>query len=207
MINIRYGAFETNSSSMHSLIIFKGGQEDTSGCNTTELEFTHGHTTHGSCGWLYTPEPWGDSNEYTGYIHVSENEFTRWPFQMLNNWIDKSIYLIAQWSWEKDIEEKVANLISIIQEEIPGFKGFKFNKDYTWNSEKGEYNDYESDDYGSVDHQSAGLLPEKLGVSIKEYLFNPQIMVVVDGDEYCTFDEMMEAGIIDRKNIEKRVRA
>lgn len=53
-------------------------------------------------------------------------------------------------------------------------------------------------DYGSIDHQSIGTLQAFLGkhkITLEEFLTNPQYVVIIDGDEYCAWSKMFEAGI------------
>lgn len=60
--------------------------------------------------------------------------------------------------------------------------------------------------YGSIDHQSSGLLQRFLlreGITIKEFLENKKYVVIIDGDEYCDWDSFKYSGLIDIKNIEK----
>lgn len=199
MINIRQGAFETNSSSMHSLIIVKNGVRRKPYCDEESLKISNGYDVYGRRGYLIT------YGKNIGYIDVEENCFERYPFEILMTWIDKAIYLIAQWNNGKDMQNKIDKLTRIIHEEIPDFKGFKFKQEHAWNSKTHKFDDETSDDYGTVDHQSIGITPERRGLSIKEYLFNPKVMVVIDGDEYHTFEGLIEAGVIDKDNIIKQV--
>lgn len=83
---------------------------------------------------------------------------------------------------------------------------------YTYKDEEGntkiatldEENYMEQPDIGSIDHQSAGLLKNFLkdkGISLKEFLTNKKYIVIVDGDEYCLWDQYKRAGIINTDNI------
>lgn len=54
-------------------------------------------------------------------------------------------------------------------------------------------------DYGSVDHQSRGLLERFLqekNISIEEFLTNRQYIIAIDGDEYCVLDEWLHYGLL-----------
>ena len=58
---------------------------------------------------------------------------------------------------------------------------------------------------GSIDHQSVGLLSGflgKNGLTLKDFLVRKDIVVVIDGDEYCIFGQMVNAGLINMDNIE-----
>lgn len=58
---------------------------------------------------------------------------------------------------------------------------------------------------GTIDHESVGLLSGflvKNGLSLKDFLIRKDIVVVIDGDEYCIFGQMVNAGLINMDNIE-----
>ena len=57
--------------------------------------------------------------------------------------------------------------------------------------------------YGSVDHQSSGILDaflNKHNITLEQFLANPKYVIIVDGDEYCAWSKMFEAGICLREN-------
>ena len=59
-------------------------------------------------------------------------------------------------------------------------------------------------DFGSIDHQSAGLLTGFLdlnGLSLEDYLVRKDIVVVIDGDEYCELDNLIDCGLIKEDSI------
>lgn len=59
--------------------------------------------------------------------------------------------------------------------------------------------------FGYIDHQSAGLLRKFLkthGLSLEDFLVRKDILVVIDGDEYQIFTNMVDCGLIDIDNIE-----
>ncbi len=52
--------------------------------------------------------------------------------------------------------------------------------------------------YGSIDHQSMGLLQgflERQNISLEEFLKDPRYVVIIDGDEYCAWQKMFDAGL------------
>lgn len=60
-------------------------------------------------------------------------------------------------------------------------------------------------EFGSVDHQSAGLLQkflDKYDITLEDYLIRKDIVVIVDGDEYDIFGTMLETGIVDKNAIQ-----
>ena len=90
-----------------------------------------------------------------------------------------------------------------------------------WNKEGHEDEDYyeeicrsgrkqekiwlEVPEFGSVDHQSAGLFQrflEKYNITLEDYLIRKDIVVIIDGDERCIFNTMLGSGIINKDAIE-----
>lgn len=90
-----------------------------------------------------------------------------------------------------------------------------------WNKEGHEDEDYyeeicksgrkqeeiwlEIPEFGSVDHQSAGLLQgflEKYNITLEDYLIRKDIIVIIDGDERCIFNTMLGSGIVDKNAIQ-----
>lgn len=209
---IRRGCFETNSSSMHSLVITK---EDR-------------YFTREEC----EESAWVRDGKLK-MNHLSELEFDRSPFDLLTSFNDKLRYAIASLCGsytEKEVADKIFEdeFLPIIKEVllevvsvdfIHGKRTFYYDFDRNeipgdiWDDETGEPyccddneknhpEDREEDliEYGYVDHQSMGLLKGFLkeeGISLKEFLTNKKYVVVIDGDEYCTFDKLKEANLIN----------
>lgn len=61
--------------------------------------------------------------------------------------------------------------------------------------------------FGYIDHQSCGRLKKFLeinNISLEDFLIRKDIIVVIDGDEYQTFNSMIDCGLIDVTNIESQ---
>lgn len=215
---IRRGCFETNSSSMHSLVVTK--------------EDSH-----------FTPKECEDSVwVWNGKLHMDlsgEMEFERSPFDVLRSFNDKLRYAIASfcggYTTSKTADEIFENeFIPIIKEILPDVTKVDFNHVrntiyYDDNGNEIQINGWDDDsdepyyyvdgekripeereeetiDYGSIDHQSMGLLQGFLkeeGISLKEFLTNKKYVVIIDGDEYDTFGKLKEAGMINLAEIER----
>ncbi|MDY6354343.1 MAG: hypothetical protein SPL66_06020 [Lachnospiraceae bacterium] len=256
---IRYGTFETNSSSMHNIIISK-----TKGPYTKE-ELYDG---------IYV-------RTYDNTLNIDEYDlcFGRAPFQLLCTFYDKFRYAIAEFCGDANSHKAKENadmLCKILQKYIPEAKHVRFpvtkvehyiDEDgndidrtnleyckytlyryeingkvyenvydtdmrytfvpdiyksyftddpfeltapsgllYTVKGKKGKVhfakkqNDMKTiPDYGSVDHQSRGLLERFLqekNISIEEFLTNRQYIIAIDGDEYCVLDEWLHYGLL-----------
>lgn len=176
MIQIRRSVFETNSSSSHAIIVKKSGKivprEDA-------LQAVHYE------GRKRADEP------FTIDMWESELEFGRSPFEVLFGWEDKLRYAIASYAYEDGAYDRI---LGEVKQYLPEIADIQLPKDYN-----GETT------YGYVDHQSSGLLQgflKKNNVSIRDFIFNDRYIVVIDGDEYQTFERAIECGIIDMDNIE-----
>lgn len=195
MIKIRTGAFETNSSSMHSLIIMQGMKEDTP--------------------LLCYISPHGKSAD------VRDNEFERYPFYPLSHWLDKAAYYIADQNngKEEDVDKVVDEVLKLVHKHHPELRTICFGRyiTYTWSDKENcfikekqyidEDNEYWMyDTYGGVDHQSIHIVYNALkrkGISLEEFLFDPKYVVIIDGDEYCTFDTLVDSGFVDASRVER----
>lgn len=174
MIQIRNGIYETNSSSSHAIVIRSQGERLT----PEEIK---------ERVWL-----WRD-----GGLEIRDNWFGRSPFRILRRVEEKAAYAIAYYSF---CPEKRQEIIDMVIRNIPGCEKLDFPmRHYSIHSEDDVV------DYGSVDHQSEGLLTKLVnehGVSLEEFIFNPKYQVVIDGDEYNIFGDMIDDGLINDEGID-----
>ena len=177
MRQIRNGVFETNSSSMHSLVIKKNSEYYTYEEMIDEL-------------WLHK-----------GVWDIWDNEritFGRSPFGCLTTFESKVRYAIASLcGWYSDAEEKFKEIEQLVTEIVPECHEIKLPKVWYY----GDDEDHIS--YGCVDEDVLTPFLEKEGITLKEFLTNKRYVVIVDGDEYCIWKSMKAAGIIDMDEIEK----
>lgn len=170
-MKIRQSVFETNSSSMHSLVIAKNG-------HTQEFKELLEHKYIGEKG-VYN-------------IWDSEIDFDRSPFRILNNAIDKLLYLIADTTKDETRKE----LLEMFYQIYPEIKELKFPK---------SYNDDDEVEYGYVDHQSKGFVTNYLlenNILAKDFVTNTKYSIIIDGDEYCEWENFKRSGLIDIAKIE-----
>lgn len=174
-IQIRSGVFETNSSSMHSLVIKK-------------------------CDDYMMPEQIKEvylNNKNKIDFWEDDLEFGRHPFRVLTMFEDKLAYAIASLcNWRRSKEKTFAGIERVVMEIVPGCEGIELPC-VQW------YGDEEPKTYyGSVDEDILSPFLKKRGISLKEFLTNKKYMVIVDGDEYCIWEGMKEEGLINRGAIE-----
>lgn len=184
MLNIRKSIFETNSSSMHSIII----------SNNKDFEKDD-----------YFMNNW---NEYP-VLEFEEDEmyWGRSPLEFLDTFEEKINYLISsEVHNEEDFNEVVKAVNEVLHENGINIEAtIKLPQTEKYDYKKHKYTGELVPYYGDVDHQSCGTLRGFLNnyhLTYKEFLENPKIIVVIDGDEYCYFYDMIHTGIIDDKSIE-----
>lgn len=93
-------------------------------------------------------------------------------------------------------EEEIISFLSEME------KSYGVEIDY-WENSDGTYWRYEIPFTGYA--EDYGMLKRFLGknnVSLEEFIVNPKYMVIVDGDEYCIFDDLKNSGIINKDIIE-----
>lgn len=176
---IRQNVFETNSSSMHSLVIKKQDEYFTPEEIANEV-------------YIYKDGTWAISFE-------EDLDFGRYPFQMLSKFTDKVKYTIASmcvWKSKKEKERIFKDIENIVKEYVPNIKEVKLPTSY----------DYETKEdkpyYGYVDEDILTGFLEKNKIDLKEFLTNKKYVVICDGDEYCTWIDIKKSGLIALDEIE-----
>lgn len=180
---IRNNTFETNSSSMHSLVITKKSRP------YTQWQKNLGHYNR---DW-----------EFELFGCCDTCRFERHPFEVLSSPKDKLRYYVAHYVGfknEKGRLKEVENLvheltgcpkkkIKLYYEDIESWNSNKAVKTYGWAG----VNDTGEDVFDYI---------ERNNISLKEFIMDPRYTVIVDGDEYQEFGKMFLKGLIDIDNIE-----
>lgn len=177
---IRSGTFETNSSSMHSLVVLKDPYPYTS----CEKSF-------------------GDaSDEY--YVFYDEEEyFGRSPFMILKTPSDKLKYYVAKKLNNASKEEKLS-IINDIKSLVSKYTQISKNRIHV----DALIKDYPHTKpyYSGIEHNDTGEDPfeylYKNNISLEEFVMNPKYIIFVDGDEYRETEKLFMSGLIDDNNIE-----
>ena len=225
---IRRCVFETNSSSMHSLVVMKRASKYSQEEILDEFFlFDNKETGEKNCVWK---------------IRDYDLEFGRVPFRSLNNFHDKWLYACASLVREykddmynqlEQIALKYVTRLKKIQmplttKSIPNKDCQKFEdndyyqeygktedelaeylmqKEKDWNIET-EY--WESNGYwhfkkpymGYVDEDILSGFLEKENITIEEFLLNKRYVVIQDGDEYCYWQDIKDTGLINMNMID-----
>lgn len=244
-LQIRNGCFETNSSSMHSIIVTN---KTTSYMTQREIRDEY---------YLDSEYNKGKNNIE---IYEYENDYGRSPFDVLISFREKLTYAIASFCGncysiksyleaDKFFEEtfvplikRLANVddVSIDKEERSFIVYDNENAEYFETAEEVPYDKliyvekpdrskYEEDElihgmyapidkdgekitevwcdvgrYGSIDHQSCGMLQgflKKYNITLEDYLIRKDIVVIITGDEYSTLSNLFECGLITENNV------
>lgn len=180
-IKIRQGVFETNSSSMHSICILKNpGILDYN--ENIELDINNG---------------------IINWFSFENFYFGRHPFELLIAPKDKIRYLFANMcpgyhkEEEPNFKKTYNNILKAIQIKYPECKGISLPTKYNKNNEELFYCGEDEDSKPFIE------LIEKRKIPLEEFIFNPKYFVVIDGDEYCTFANLIQIGAIDKNNVEE----
>lgn len=171
MKKVRRSVFETNSSSMHSLVVI----------NNNEY-YSEEELKNDIC--LSKEGIWSIWSE-------DDISFGRSPFDCLSTFESKVRYAIAVAGWH-DTDFKFEDIENIVKEVIPICKGIELPEE-----------DYEPGTifYGYTDEDILSPFLKKENISLKEFLLNKRYIVIVDGDEYCIWEHIKNAGIIDRNMV------
>lgn len=208
-VKIRYGVFETNSSSMHSICIMKNQKPLTLEKNI--YLYCEGYE-RAPFQVLFTPEEKMDyaicclhSGNYTE--NKLETEIIEPYTEMLQKYdpdgkIENRMEYDRYRMYYRESEPDV--LYSEFDERLI----YKPNIDvYIWRDTKEIMNPTGKD--RKAYHISASSSSELFraylneeGITEEEFIFNPKYFVVIDGDEYMIFDSMLENGLIT--NVEHR---
>ena len=177
---IRNSVFETNSSSMHSLVIKKSG------------------------GYYTDKELHEDLWLHNGKWDIWNNEkitFGRHPFRCLGTFESKVRYAIASLcAWKEDKVEKFEEIEALVTEIIPDCWSIELPKvSWGWDDD----DDDAKISYGYVDVDILTPFLKNENISLKEFLTNKRYAVIVDGDEYCIWDDLKNSGLVNVDEIEK----
>lgn len=220
---IRRSVFETNSSSMHSLVVMKKAS-------------TYSKDEILDSFYLFDDIETGEE-DCVWEIRDYDLEFRRSSFRSLGNFHDKWLYACASLvrEYKDDMYNQLEQIalkyvpglkkiqIPFITEHIPNKDDEKFNDndyyqeygktenelaEYLMQKEKDwdiEIVYWESNGYwyfkkpytGYVDEDILSGFLEKKNISIEEFLLNKRYVVIQDGDEYCYWKDIKNTGLIN----------
>ena len=194
MINIRRNCFETNSSSMHSLVVSKIIKP------YTEKELCLGYDD-----WYKEKNK---NFDLWDWMDPGDMVFERSPFQVLRTPKDKLRYYVAyklgtyktpKKSDIKRIEDFIMKQTGITDRKKIVL--YKIEDDWY-----GKNKLRKNKTYGAVYANDTGETPmhyvEKNGITMEDLILNPKYTIIIDGDESQDFKALFEAGIINADDLD-----
>lgn len=222
---IRRGVFESNSSSQHSIAIMKTNEKYTLdeinkmylnkngvwNIGYSSMEFgrspfrvleTFAQKWRYACASLVS--------EYNDEIYVELEEIA---FKYIPGLKEIKLPTITESIPNKDCEENkdsdFCETYGMTEDELNDFLSKKEKKwgledgevDYWLDSEHKNWR-YEKPNTGYVDENILGGFLKKENISLEEFLINKKYVVICDGDEYCVYNDMKKAGLINTEMID-----
>lgn len=216
MISVRKSCFETNSSSMHSLAIWK--------------KVKPYDKYYLSLGTMYDKDKENGEFELLEHCYSeSDYNFNRHPYQQLTTPIEKLRYVIGLFiDYKYPVDEKTgecdydaeaeyyfedkeieAELLRLIEK----YTGYKKVKWYTevedWKfvgkgTKKEWYTRKEYPSTSTYNDSGEDVLNfiKRKNISLEDLIFKPNYTIQVDGDEYGEFKDMFDFGAINLDNLE-----
>ena len=214
-VNIRKNCFETNSSSMHSIVV-----------TNEEGEYTPEEIATNMFIW--------NNGEFKIW-NEDDLCFGRYPFRILSTFEEKFCYAVASlcggYTDDEKADDNFDMLENIAKKHIPTLKsivlpekhepifiredGSEIGPSGVWEEKDEEFYYHHNKEkervtrsdfinvmpeYGYIDHGSAGLLQgflKKNNISIEDFLTHKKYYVIVDGDEYCEWAKLKMSGLLN----------
>ena len=186
---VRYGVFETNSSSMHSLVIRNPDATYYDEETGKEEKICH-ILTHEEM--LESLKDGNLRDLEHGILDFSyENwNFGRAPFRICSTFNDKVQYLLASKYRYGDIDDneqlEINEAIRLIKSLVPEVKEVRI-------PEKDEYG-YRNINFDEPYYQ---MWQRKNGFTDLQFLTDTRYIPIQDGDEYCKWSSLVQHGIVD----------
>ena len=231
-IQVRNHVFETNSSSMHSIAIIKsenlkGTAADHYGHQLTSEWLKPGKDVEINCPIMLNDDSldfgrWPfrvlttmyEKIQYAVAYYGTDEKFQEIS-DICKKYTGHGLVTPTRREWFKYYTTGLKNGDEIpddhiLEQYIDVFYDKKKEEWYRKDKAGNKIYDIESDladvvYYGDVDHQSSGMLDAFLNehnITLEQLLVDPKYVIIVDGDEYCTWEKMFEAGICLRENFE-----
>lgn len=180
MIQIRRNVFETNSSSSHSLVIKPGFDFYTPEEVYKELQWSCEPDINNPGKYIYAP-----------HIYSDDASYNRCPFKVLTTFKQKLLYLYAHAPCRKyppkgnttytRYQPEYYKITNYIKKCLPWLSGVSW--EYCHEKPSSEAYEFNS-------------AMKKAGLDWYQFLFNKNIIVICDGDEYDVWDDLKKANLV-----------
>ena len=185
MLNIRRNAFETNSSSMHSLVIVKKPKPYT----MQELSLF-------ACN---------SETEFNLFDDRRDAIYERAPYRVLRTPLDKLKYYSAYILGTCNKLDKIVEIKNFINQQT-GIDQENINLEYIETHYTRGGKEIEARGYGHVYSNESGEdvfdFVKRKNINWKDLILNPKYIIIVDGDEYQLFKALFDSNILDANNFE-----
>jgi len=185
MFNIRRSVFETNSSSMHSLVIVKKPKPYTK----DELN-------------LFT---YNGEYEFNLFYDREDANYERAPYRVLRTPLDKLKYYSAYILGTCNKLDKIDEIKNFINQQT-GIDQENINLEHVETHYTRSGKEIETRDYGYVSSNDSGEdvfdFVKRKNIDWKDLILNPKYVIIVDGDEYKLFKALFESNILDANDFE-----
>ena len=185
MFNIRRNVFETNSSSMHSLVIVKKPKPYTK----DELN-------------LFT---YNGEHDFNLFDWSEDGNYERAPYRVLRTPLDKLRYYSAYILGTCEELDKINEIKNFINQQT-GIDPEKINLEHVETHYNRKGDEVEFRNYGYVSSNDTGEdvfeFVKRKNIDWKDLILNPKYVIIVDGDEYQLFKALFESNILDANSFE-----
>ena len=185
MFNIRRSVFETNSSSMHSLVIVKKPKPYTK----DELN-------------LFT---YNGEYEFNLFYDREDANYERAPYRVLRTPLDKLKYYSAYILGTCNKLDKIGEIKNFINQQT-GIDQENINLEHVETHYTRSGKEIETRDYGYVSSNDSGEdvfdFVKRKNIDWKDLILNPKYVIIVDGDEYQLFKALFKSNILDANDFE-----
>ena len=186
---IRYNTFETNSSSMHSLVVTKTPRKYSA--DELSLGYDQDDLENGKPFYLWR---WANEEDMT---------YERWPFRVLSTPLEKLRYYCA-YTLQNYNAKPNKKPIQEVTEFVMQQTGIKKAKDVILYQRNRE--DSKNKFYGTVAFNDTGESPmayiDKNKINWEDFILNPKYIVIIDGDEEHNFETLIQSGVVNTDNFE-----
>ena len=217
---VRNGVWETNSSSMHSIAVTKTDEKYAQEEMLSDLWVDK----NGTWNLKYRSEDLNFGRfpfqvlttfaEKVKYVIASKGYYWHGTYQKVSHEMEILLELITEicpaiknirWptQYETAYRDQEGNELDYddLHYEYGDGLGYHYIKDgKKYPAVKDDDYEVELNYYGDIDHQSSGLLEgflKKEGITLKDFLSKKKYIVIIDGDEYCSWNTYKAAKIIN----------
>lgn len=123
-----------------------------------------------------------------GVWKIKDNHYGRSPFRFLNKFSEKVLYALAVYAYgddEKDPDSKIKQIEEIVRSYVPEFSSFDVSRSDSYYK------------FGYAENTGFDAWLKDNNITLEEFLVSNKYAIIVDGDEYNIFTDLVKCGVID----------